>query len=127
MSAFITSHEHTLALAQAIVNHVKPIGFTTQQVYNALLRENYKSVNHRYNERSRPPKTVLTAEEILQSPRVLNHIDLFKLAQSQDYQSCEHPGWHKSKPYLWLTELQVKMAYKMLCDTPAYSVALWTI
>jgi hypothetical protein len=57
-----------------------------------LWRECYKSVNHRYGERSRTP-----IYHYRRPQRVPNPVEAIKAIQCYEYQSCEHPGWEASE------------------------------
>ncbi len=88
MSAYICSDKHFAVVAK----YFYPGDLMRQQFFaDQLKRENIKSVNHRYNERTRFRKVNLddaTAADL----RLYNIHDALCLLKCIDYQSCEHPG-----------------------------------
>ena len=87
MSAYICSDKHFAVVAK----HLFPGDLMRQQFFaDQLKRENIKSVNYRYNERTRFRKVNLddaTAADL----RLYNMHDALRLLECIDYQSCEHP------------------------------------
>lgn len=107
MSAWIVTKEHINYLLHSMM--YKPGSFPFSFYFNGkqtvvtsmnaskigqiLWEENHKSINHRYNLDDKTPKYKFTQF-------MLNAIDpvvAFKQIDCYDYQSCEHPGWEKSK------------------------------
>lgn len=64
-----------------------------QEVANILLRENVRSVNYRYNEKSRAGKVKFTRRVLYPMVPALQAI---KYLECIDYQSCERPDYNKS-------------------------------
>ena len=84
-----------------------------------LLKENYRSVNHRYDEGP-------TAE--IQDPyvfsRLLVRIDpvaVLRAISVLEYQSCEHPGWEGSEAQAFCRALQGRA----ISHLPGYDEADW--
>lgn len=104
MSAWTVSKNHANLLTQAYSMYVESVGDPDAFATN-LLRENYKSVNYRYESKRRAPKVIyepFTTGE--------THVDfrLLTLAQLHcySYQTCEHPGWPMSRSYHQMKELE---------------------
>lgn len=91
MSAYICSDRHiaSIALWAAMDSAGKLKGWKdiAQEIADALKRENIKSVNYRYSERTRFKKCDLSKAEVLQPE------DVVSLCDCLDYQSCEHPDY----------------------------------
>lgn len=100
MSAFVVSKTHIDVIVGAAVK----LGATDPTSIGAMLwAENFKSVNHRYDEgdpvpeykyREPPikvPKSMVDAEKVEVSAPVV-----FKAIRCLEYQSCEHDGWKTS-------------------------------
>ena len=107
MSAWHVSKKHIDALVVALFKYeVIPSGLTPDEVGKELWRENYRSVNYRYNEKSRIPRgyTCMHTGEILDF--ILDRFVLYKLTACYCYQTCEHPTWEQSKSYKWIMALE---------------------
>jgi hypothetical protein len=61
-----------------------------QEVADALKRENIKSVNYRYRERTRFKKCDLSGADLGVTPA-----EVLELIECLDYQSCEHPDYQR--------------------------------
>lgn len=84
----------------------------------ALLAENRRSVNHRYNEDE--------FEAPYEFSEIRGHLDpvaILKAISCYEYQSCEHPGWEASEAHSFCEALRGRMI-KWL---PGYSEAAWEI
>lgn len=85
MSAYICSDRHIASIA--LWAAMDSSGKLAQEIADALKRENIKSVNYRYNEKTRFKKCDLSKAEVLQPE------DVVSLCDCLDYQSCEHPDY----------------------------------
>lgn len=123
MSAFIVSKLHIDFLITAAVGW-KALEIEEADKTGAMLwRENYKSVNYRYQERDRCPKYTLTPFDAT-SPLCKNlPINVLSCIACLEYQSCEHPGWARSEAKRFLSELR-DVAIRQL---PGYADAPWGI
>jgi hypothetical protein len=65
----------------------------------ALLRENLRSVNYRYSEHRRRPAYKYNGGRQLTVPEAILAISGYH------YQACEHPGWERSEVYRFLFRL----------------------
>ena len=65
----------------------------------ALLRENVRSVNYRYSERRKVPTYEYSGGRQLTVPEAIQAIAGFH------YQACEHPSWERSEVYRFLFRL----------------------
>lgn len=88
MSAFICSDKHFAVVAKALFSKPK-----NQQVFADQLKlENVRSVNYRYNEKTRFRRVNLNAATPEEVNQYLGH-DIARLLECIDYQSCEHPDY----------------------------------
>lgn len=103
MSAFVCSDKHILTVA-AIIAHV--VGDKTVddifEIARELRRENIRSVNYRYSERSRFPKNWDCSITSLNISN-LSNVDRAALVDCLDYQSSERPDYYKSHAGRMLT------------------------
>jgi len=91
------------------------------EVGRMLLKENYKSVYHRYDE-----VPTVQLEEPYQFNRIKGNIDPIQVLKGIDcyeYQSCEHPSWRESEAHNFCESLR-SMAIHNLKD---YEEAEWEI
>lgn len=86
MSAFICSDAHIATIACWASNNAE----TAQEVADALLAENIKSVNFRYNE-----DTEIVSCDLSAARTDMTAADVVALCEGLEYQSCEHPD-HRS-------------------------------
>ena len=110
MSAFICSKLHIQTIAQHYVQIMKT--GDALEIANILHRENIKSVNYRYDE-----KTRYRAWKNLNDVQPVSLVQLYKLVQCLDYQSCEHNEWKASKAYSLLVELEATIVPEIV-NTP---------
>lgn len=88
MSAFICSDKHFAVVAKAMFAELHE-----QQAFaNHLKRENIRSVNYRYKEKTRFSKVNLEAAKAADVRQYDGH-DIHQLLDCIDYQSCEHPDY----------------------------------
>jgi len=99
MSAFICSDKQFAVVAKALFAHET----SAQQFADALKRENIKSVNYRYDEKTRFRRVDMNAA----TPDDVNQYDghdLLCLLMCIDYQSCEHGDYNRT-----LIDLAIRM------------------
>lgn len=98
---------------------------TPDQIGQALLHQNYLSVNYRYIEdRETPVYTYKPVYDGFVEPgkkRLLRAIDIIKLCHCLEYQSCEHPGWPKS----FAKDFLDRVVGAALHELPGYENAPW--
>ena len=105
MSAWICTDKH---IASVVCNAYKDEDNEfKQKLADALKKANIRSVNYRYNERTKITKCDLNEAE------PLGWEDVAMLTASLDYQSCERPDWKRSKARTALLEIQAIAAYKL--------------
>lgn len=85
MSAFILSDKHFTVIAN-YVNLIKD-NINMQDFANKLKAINIKSVNYRYNEKTRITKCKLDYPKVGEN---YSKYDVIRLIQCWDYQSCEN-------------------------------------
>ncbi len=91
-----------------------------------LLDENYRSVNARYRRDDPVPVYVFrpTTTGVVDhdgTTRALEPLDIIKLCNCLEYQSCEHDGWDTSWAQAFLQSV-VRAAVRRL---PGYDAAPW--
>ncbi len=129
MSAYVCSKQHIQTIAAA---YAEMFTDDTLRVLNILHKENVKSVNYRYDQ-----TTKLTSFRKVDTIKPVSKMQLFKLIECLNYQSCEHDGWYTSKAYSRLELLRgyilkdVLAAYNTteenVNDTLAWQQAQWSI
>lgn len=106
MSAFICSDEHFIEVINGYLTHSQrnPGHNKLVEWANTLKRENVRSVNYRYNKKTRfksikfePTHSQHSVWQIIQWLRCI------------DYQSCERPDYYKSAAYRLNCELQLEL------------------
>lgn len=129
MSAFLVSNTHINALVRwaslkdVTVYHGNPshrwqVAGSEQEIAEALLSENVKSVQHRYDDE-------VSAQSIVYNSavRLLTPVEVLKSVQCLKYQSNEHPEWKASLSYAVCHGIE-QAAIKAL---PGYGEAPWGI
>lgn len=95
MSAWFVSKAHIDALVTYALDHAirpKPDGTALGRL---LWEENAKSLRYRYSDADKA-WDLADAQTYVFRPAYVSSVDVFKAAQSYDYQSCEHPEWPTS-------------------------------
>jgi len=106
------------------------------EVGQMLWRENFRSVNSRYNERKNtPPYTYLHPDQFIITSRTwgntqylepqshINPAVLAKQVSCYDYQSCEHDAYEKSRAHSVVQAL----AGSLLGSVKGYDEAPWGV
>ena len=132
MSAFIVSLEHVEVLATHQVMTFYRGDDIVGEIANTiklLWRENHKSVNYRYQVNERLPRVVVGDFDYYRALYHNKHdaIELYKLVQCYDYQSCEHPTYEKSKAKAMISKMESRLASIIIGNLPAYDEAKWSI
>lgn len=136
MSAFICSKLHIQTIAFNYVRHIEPNNFSSDrvlQVSNILYKENITSVNHRYREKTKTSGWKKLDKKI----EPISLMQLYKLVQCLDYQSCEHLLWQTSDAYKMIKELEAKIVPELeeyfgvkeeeFYRLYSYNIAEWSI
>ena len=140
MSAFIVSTPTIEAIVTFAAHHLvsceplpgtstaawMPIGVEClDAIGQALLDENFRSVNHRYRTAEVPPRyrhrSRLVGTIDGASKRALHAIDIIKVCHCLAYQSCEHEAWELSWAKRFLDQV-IDAATQVL---PGYAAAPW--
>lgn len=122
MSACVVSEKHVVTLAyfyEMLVKHSFKESYPyslpmVQDTAKILRRENVKSVNYRYNEKSKVDKFtgVLPDTDI-------SMLSLYKQIECWDYQSCERPTFQKSNAYKMMMELKSTVSWLIIEKSPS--------
>jgi len=134
MSSFIVSAAHINAIVTAATKTSDGRGVsyyyknktayinaeTAEFIARTLYIENVRSVNYRYNERTR--FNGYSYERDMTQPR-RSPIAIIKLVNSLEYQSCERPDFAKSEAKAIMTAITTSMVRKI----DGYNEAAWTI
>ena len=116
MSAFICSDLHI----QTIATYAESMGdhLTAQPIADILKKENIKSVNHRYNEKTRFTKTKFTTDNLV----YCNSADVFQLVNCLMYQSCEHPEYQGSPAQIIAAMIKEYASQRMKHQSSVWSI-----
>lgn len=93
MSAWIVTKAHIDVLVHALGRR-ELMDISPNEAGAILWRENYRSVNYRYDERSRTPSYTYSQPPVKWSPDQLT-----KIVGCYTYQTCERPDWEQSKAF----------------------------
>lgn len=140
MSAFIVSTstiEAIVTFAIRYLDSIEPLPGTStaewlpiktvspHEIGQALIEENYRSVNHRYASDDPAPRyrhfDRVSAKVDGSYSRLLMAVDIIKLCHCLAYQSCEHDRWETSWAKRFLDRV-IGAAVRML---PDYDDAPW--
>lgn len=120
MSAYICSDLHINTIVTwAVENHALPYGTTPETIAALLYSENVRSVNYRYNERTKRTGFGYCPASI----DGITSVQIIKLCHCLDYQSCEHKQWERSKAKAFLRSVIDRATMKL----PGYEQAKWSI
>lgn len=108
MSAFVCTDKHIATLVIGInLLRYRPLPQETLQEHaNLLKRENIRSVNYHYNERTKFAPVKFEVDPAVVAA-MHTAADLNQLARCLDYQSCERPEWENSKACALLNEMRI--------------------
>lgn len=129
MSAFILPDEHInyivngLALETSLASlHNSLSDPILQLIGEELIKENYASVNYRYEDNADP-------EEPFKFQRIgsIHKAQLLKAVRCYDYQSCEHPEWKSSEAYKLITHLEARLKLDVDINSVEYINAEYVI
>lgn len=140
MSAYIVSHSTIAAIVtfaqRRLWSCVPPPPHSGRGTVNisdidpdrlgqALLTENIRSVNYRYQRqdlivRYRHVATYVGAVST-EITRTLTALDIVKIAHCLEYQSCEHPDWETS----WARDFLKRVVDTAIHELPGYDDAPW--
>lgn len=131
MSAFIVTEQQIELLATTYVKNTYRGSDLTHEINRTaklLWKENHKSVNFRYNEKTRTPSIKLKDFDYYQDLLTnFSKIEVYKLVQCYDYQSCEHDTYQKSKAKMIVNNLLIHLAADIIGNLAGYDKAEWAI
>ncbi len=109
MSAFICSDKHIATVVMSLDPKYHPL----QLIANRIKAANIKSVNYRYNEKTRSTSCDLSQgdPDLAKNPEAV-----IKLAQSIDYQSCELDNWERTRAYAHLHYIASQAGWKLISE-----------
>lgn len=122
MSAWIVSKKHIDVLVAALVEEQVIKLADADETGRILWRENHKSVNARYAEKTRAPAYTFEHEST-------SNVVVLKSIHCYEYQTCEHDGWKRSRARQLCLELTSRIAYALAQQAcrKAYDDAPWGI
>jgi hypothetical protein len=91
------------------------------ELFAALVCENAESLRAQYGRGAK--EMIGEAPHRFISGPALPALHVMKLAQSYEYQVCEHDGWETSKAKRWIANLISGLIYHL----PGYDAAPWAI
>ena len=140
MSAFIVSTltiEAIVTFAMDNLDSMEPLPCTSTAgwipirgenpaaIGQALVDENFRSVNHRYRTEEVPPRyrhrSRLVGNVGGATKRTLHAVDIIKLCHCLAYQSCEHDDWEAS----WAKRFLDRVIDAATRALPDYDAAPW--
>jgi hypothetical protein len=143
MSAFLCTPEHIHAIVGYAAYHHVPYNVEPYTLATTLAKENLRSVEYRYpdtkghaacefldfkNNRAYIAACAdpwhLSNQQPPQPPK-FTPVEIIKLIDSLDYQSCETPNWEKTTAYKWLNQI-VRYAATAI-DPVKYENAQWAL
>jgi len=92
------------------------------QIGQMLWKQNYMSVNYRYDENDQVEISEPYTHRMLPG-RQIDPVWTIKAIHCFQYQSCEHPGWETSEAYAYCQTLMNSMTHCL----PGYEQAPWGI
>lgn len=114
MSAFIVGKTHIDAMLTPLQSYNSDDELS--EMGNTLWQENYKSVNYRYRENEVAPEYRFTSN-------AQSNVQVLKLCDCYDYQSCETDVYEDSEAYKI-----VNMIRKIVCSSlDGYDEAEWAL
>ena len=128
MSAYIVSKDH-VAIFVVGVNLKRHNRLETPDLLKQaklLMRENVRSVNWRYGEKSRSPAITINEQHEAQA-KVLSNNDLLQLARCLIYQSCETDDYYDSNAYHLICTLMVELYDNEYGDASRRASGMWSI
>ena len=124
MSAYICSDRHIATIAVTYGNLTGMDRQEVQKLADQLKRWNIRSVNYRYNERTR------FAPCCLDDVAKLGSTDMVALCDCLEYQSCERQDWKTdcAKAYERLTAIKAQFKDLVACSpVPLRESQVWSI
>lgn len=82
-----------------------------------LWAENRRSIDHRYNEEELEDPYEFTA-----LPGHPDPVVVLAAIGCYEYQSCEHPDWHRSEAYAFIQSLRARAIRKVIGDNPTWEI-----
>lgn len=129
MSAFVVSQNHVSALAHyAVVKKVWLDGRSATQddfksIYKVLAAENVRSVCCRYEDDKPENYAAFVSGRGVKPHVVLDAVQVVKLADCLEYQSCETENYRETEAYKLLNRIRSAATYSL----PGYDDAKWAI
>lgn len=129
MSAFVVSQNHVSALAHyAVAKKIWLDGRSAtaedfKSIYKVLASENVRSVCHRYETDNPADYASFVSGRGVKPHVVLDPVQVIKLAECLDYQSCETDDWKETFAYRILERIKSAAVNSL----PGYDNAKWAI
>lgn len=114
MSAFIVSKEHIDAMLTPLQSYSSDDELS--EMGNTLWQENYKSVNYRYRENEFAPEYRFVSN-------MQSNVQVLKLCNCYDYQSCETNTYKDSEAYKIVNSIRKIVS----SDLDGYDEAEWAL
>lgn len=131
MSAFVCNPEHIGQLASYLKRESRDRFGSAEDIAETMARENVRSVNYRYQEDDSAKSFLgMDVEAYVAECRkearfavepLLKAVDIYKMAQCLDYQSCETSDYNQSETRKMVEWIQSHAIY----NAPDYDKAVW--
>jgi len=117
---FATTYDHAPMPTYYWKGERHNIHMRRDEVGQILWDENYRSVNHRYNEDNGAPEFHTRP---LKSPDKFDPVQALKAANGYVYQSCESPDYYETEAHAIIQVIKAKA----IRNLPGYEEAEWVM
>lgn len=138
MSAFVVNMEHIAAMVHAGLTYrrygeiqwsvpdqtSRSTGLTEDtatETGRMLVRQNVRSVNHRYRDNDDPDELAAEFEYKPSTARNMTPVEVLKLIACYEYQACESPDWRRTEAHEFCQALR----NRLIGFLPGYDAAPW--
>lgn len=124
MSAYIVSNETINCIINGMIDN-RIIGVLSAEIIGqALLDQNYASVNYRYDEQTKPEKFHFERKDdmfggiLIDVANAYTDTEIFGCIQCWQYQSCEDPNHRETEAWRYVERLERVLIEKKFPDYP---------
>jgi hypothetical protein len=124
MSAYIVSNETINCIVHGMIDN-RIIGIlSAEEIGQALLDQNYASVNYRYDEQTKPEKFRFERKGdmfggiLIDVANAYTDTEIYGCIQCWQYQSCEDPNHRETEAWRRVERLEYALVEKKFPDYP---------